>query len=230
MLLGGANMTKYVDTKELEKTWGGWLNDKDPQKWESLSLMVYKICDGVSTHFNPKNDDEKIEHTHDATTAILDKINSGKLRFVAGKAPVFNLLTTTAFHLLYSKMNKAKRLKQQIDKYKQKISTKLIDIKSYERSQNFMSVCNFTTPLIPCQVSNEKLTNDNDDYKYIIDRYPNVVPGSFIRDHLKKRTSCLINCKCGEQVRVLTCSLFQTKLCHKCKSRKRHGIAANETR
>ncbi len=227
-------MTKYVDTKELERTWGEWMTDKDPQKWESLSMMVYKICDGVSTRFNPKSDDEKMEHIHDATMAILDKINSGKLQFIAGRAPVFNLLTTTAFHLLYSKMNKAKRLKQQMDRYKQCISTKLIDIKSNERSQNFIPVCShYNTPLTSCQVLTPKLDSrktDNHKHKYVCDRYPNVIPNSFIHDKVKKRTSCLIKCEtCGRHVRVLTCSLFQVKLCKDCKTEKKHGVA-NETR
>jgi len=222
-------MAKYVDTKELERIWGEWLVARDPLKWDSLALMVYKICDGVSTHFNPKSEDEKTEHVHDATTAILDKINTGKLRFTAGRAPVFNLLTTTAFHHLYSKMNKENRIKRQMEKYKQGISTKLIDVKSNERSQGFLPVCttDFTTTRPPCQVSisppKPKRPKKKDDrYKYIHTRYPQVIPGSCTFDAQKKKVRCTIKCKkCQKHRRTYTSDLFQVRLCRTCQMEKK---------
>ncbi|MDP1712241.1 MAG: hypothetical protein Q8K86_07270 [Candidatus Nanopelagicaceae bacterium] len=112
-------MPKYVDNKELEAVWGSWLKEPNPIDWEHLSLMIYRISEGVATHFNPKDEDEHVEHTHDALTAILHKIKEGKLKFTPGKAPVFNLLTTTAFHILYSKMNKQNRVRRQMERYRE---------------------------------------------------------------------------------------------------------------
>ena len=102
-------MAKYVDSNLIEEWWTGWIITGDRYAWDQISKMIYKMCDGVSTHFNPKSEEEHIEHTHDAFMLTLEKIRNGKLRFEPGRAPVFNLLTTTIFRHLYSKMNKEKR-------------------------------------------------------------------------------------------------------------------------
>jgi hypothetical protein len=115
----GRNMKKsYVDSNELEEWWHGWNVTGDDKAWNMMSEMIYKICEGVSTKFHPNTKtDEHIEHTHDAFIQTLDKIKSGKLRFIHGKAPVFNLLTTTVFRILYSKMNRQKKQKEHLKKY-----------------------------------------------------------------------------------------------------------------
>ena len=114
-------MAKYVDSKELEEWWAGWLVTDDPYAWEKMSDMIYRICHGIATHFNPRDDEEHTELRHDAFMTTMEKIKLGKLRFDPGRAPVFNLLTTTVFRQLYSKMNKEKRRKIHQSKYIQKI-------------------------------------------------------------------------------------------------------------
>jgi hypothetical protein len=107
----------YVNSEILEEWWYGWIVTKDEFTWEALSMMIYMICQGVATKFNPKSPEEHEEHTHDAWTQIMDKIRTGKLRYIHGKAPVFNLITTTAFRILFSKMNKQNKQKQYLAKY-----------------------------------------------------------------------------------------------------------------
>lgn len=102
----------YVNSQELEEWWQGWIITKDTFAWDMMSEMIYKICQGIATKFNPKDDDEYQEHTHDAFAQTMEKIKFGKLRFTCGRAPVFNLITTTVFRILYSKMNRGKKQRE----------------------------------------------------------------------------------------------------------------------
>ncbi len=106
----------YVDSKELEEWWEGWIVTKDEYCWIKMADLIYKICEGVATRFNPKGD-EHIEHVHDAVSQTLEKIALGKLRFTRGRAPVFNLITTTVFRILFSKMNRQKKQREHEKKY-----------------------------------------------------------------------------------------------------------------
>jgi len=108
----------YVNSQELEEWWQGWLITRDEHCWEQMADMIYKICEGAATQFHvPPDSDEYIEHVHDATVQTLEKIKTGKLTFIRGKAPVFNLITTTVFRILYSKMNKFKKQKEHNRRY-----------------------------------------------------------------------------------------------------------------
>ncbi len=107
----------YVPTAELEYWWEQWLQTGTDTAWEELSNRIYKICGGIATHFHPKTEEEKQEHIHDAWTQTMDKIRTRKLLFTKGKAPVFNLITTTVFRILYSKMNKQKKQREHHKKY-----------------------------------------------------------------------------------------------------------------
>ena len=104
--------TDYVDTVELEKCWAHWLKTEDPKSWERLQQDVYKICQGVAVRFNPKDEEEHMERSHHTFALTIEKIRNRKLVFEAGRAPVFNLLTTTIFRHLYSLMNKNNRRKK----------------------------------------------------------------------------------------------------------------------
>jgi hypothetical protein len=99
----------YVDSDELEACWAHWLDTQDNGSWEKLQGMVYKICKGVTVHFNPKSEEEFMELCHETFVLTIEKIKSKKLVFEPGRAPVFNLLTTTIFRHLYSLKNKDNR-------------------------------------------------------------------------------------------------------------------------
>ena len=99
----------YVDSDDLEACWAKWLESEDPKSWEELAGYVYKICNGVAVHFNPKDEEEHAELAHETFVLTIEKIKSRKLVFEPGRAPVFNLLTTTIFRHLYSLKNKDNR-------------------------------------------------------------------------------------------------------------------------
>ena len=79
------------------------------ESWDKLSSMIYQICCGVVLNFHPPAEDCKNELVHEAYTHTMTKISRGKLVFTPGRAPVFNLLTTAIFRIMYSIKNKEKR-------------------------------------------------------------------------------------------------------------------------
>ena len=108
----------YVDSAELEEWWQGWLITGCPLAWYELSARIQKMCEGVVVKFNPRKEtDDFDEHVHDAWMCVMEKIRSGKLKFTHGRAPVFNLITTTIFRILYSKCNKIKKQKEYSRRY-----------------------------------------------------------------------------------------------------------------
>lgn len=111
----------YVDSKELEKHWAEWLDSGSQDAWEKLLVGVYKICQGVAVHFKPKNEEEYLELVHETFTQTIEKIELGKLKFEPGKAPVFNLLTTTIMRQLYSLKNRESRRAKIYSKYREKV-------------------------------------------------------------------------------------------------------------
>lgn len=115
-----AKKKNYVDSKALEEYWTGWEMTGCQFAWDAMTSMIYEMCEGIATHFNPPSPDVHSDHTHDAFALTIEKIKNGKLKFTPGKAPVFNLLTTTIFRHLYSKMNKDKRRKFHHNKYIEK--------------------------------------------------------------------------------------------------------------
>lgn len=112
----------YVDSKFLEEHWSRWLSEHDKGAWDKLLEGIYKICYGVAVHFHPHDEDEHNELAHEAFVLTVAKINDGRLKFTPGRAPVFNLLTTTVFRHLYSKMNKDSRRKIVMANFKQQFA------------------------------------------------------------------------------------------------------------
>lgn len=119
----------YVSSKELEEWWTGWIVTEDDYAWNKLASMIYKMCEGIATKFSPRTHEEHQEHTHDAFYLVLEKIKLGKLKFTPGRAPVFNLLTTTIYRHLYSKMNKETRRKDLMVKYMDRVLDDFPDLR-----------------------------------------------------------------------------------------------------
>ncbi|KKL53167.1 hypothetical protein LCGC14_2278140 [marine sediment metagenome] len=111
----------YVNSRELEEWWTGWLITMDMYAWDQMSAMIFKMCEGIATKFNPRTKEEHEEHSHDAFFLTMEKIRNGKLKFEPGRAPVFNLLTTTIYRHLFSKMNKENRRKKHHAKYMDRV-------------------------------------------------------------------------------------------------------------
>lgn len=111
----------YCDSKQLEEHWTNWNNSGNEKSKEQLFNLIYQICVGVAKKFKPRSEDELNELTHEAFVLTVSKINDGRLKFTPGRAPVFNLLTTTIFRQLYSLKNRDSRRKRLYERYRDKV-------------------------------------------------------------------------------------------------------------
>ena len=114
----------YVDSKKLERVWTKWLQDGNESSWDELLDGVYKICQGVAVHFRPADEEEHKDLSHEAFVLAISKIKDGRLKFEPGRAPVFNLLTTTIFRHLYSMKNKDSRRRVVMTKFRDEMVAK----------------------------------------------------------------------------------------------------------
>jgi len=74
--------------------------------WDAMIADVHLICMGVARKFGQVNDEETSNLAHEALTQVLKKLADRKLMYTPGRAPVFNLLTTTVHRCLFSVMNR----------------------------------------------------------------------------------------------------------------------------
>lgn len=82
------------------------------QTWSAMLEDIEKICLGITTKFNLPSDEERYDLAHEALIQVSKKLVNQKLVYIPGKAPVFNLLTTTIFRCMYSIMNRKKHQRE----------------------------------------------------------------------------------------------------------------------
>lgn len=114
----------YVNSKELEEWWAGWLYTGDDRNWDKMAGMLYLICQGKAKTFRPRDDEEYHHLANEAAIKLFDKIKRGKFKFkptCLGGSPVFNLVTTAVGRLLCSYKNSDKRRKKNHSQYVRKV-------------------------------------------------------------------------------------------------------------
>lgn len=86
------------------------------QSWQFMLSKIRDICQGVSRKFSLRDEEEYEDLASDAYIQVLNKLSTGKLKYTPGRAPVFNLLTTTIFRCMFSILNKKNNQKAKIAK------------------------------------------------------------------------------------------------------------------
>jgi hypothetical protein len=86
------------------------------QSWHNMLENIRNICNGISMRFRLRNEDEQMDLASDALLQVTNKLVSGKLVYMPGRAPVFNLLTTTTYRIMYSILNKKNSQRHSIKK------------------------------------------------------------------------------------------------------------------
>jgi hypothetical protein len=74
--------------------------------WHGLLEDIGRMCSGISKRFNLVNEDEYNDLSNDALLQVTNKLVNKRLVYTPGKAPVFNLLTTTIHRCMFSLLNK----------------------------------------------------------------------------------------------------------------------------
>jgi hypothetical protein len=102
----------------------GYIKEKiTDEMWHLLLFDISKICQGVAMKFNQPSDEEHLELSHEALLQVINKLKTYKLVYTPGRAPVFNLLTTTIHRCMYSIMNRRKTQREGLRKYQDDIQT-----------------------------------------------------------------------------------------------------------
>lgn len=86
------------------------------ESWHYMLRDISKICEGISKRFNLPSADDREELAQDALLQVTKKLSDSKLVYTPGRASVFNLLTTTIFRCMYSRLNKTKKQQQNVQK------------------------------------------------------------------------------------------------------------------
>ena len=95
----------------------GYIIEKPTEEmWHAMLLDVNKMCQGIAMKFNLPTEEEMIDFANEALLQVTNKFNKKKLVYTPGRAPVFNLLTTTIHRCMFSIMNKRKQQKNNLHK------------------------------------------------------------------------------------------------------------------
>ena len=78
---------------------------------------IRRICSGIATKFHLRSEEEQLDLASDAFLQITNKLVSGRLVYMPGRAPVFNLLTTTTYRIIYSILNKKNSQRDSVRKF-----------------------------------------------------------------------------------------------------------------
>lgn len=85
--------------------------------WDLLLSDIYKICMGLTAKFYQPTLEDKTKLANDAMLQVASKLIRGKLNYTPGRAPVFNLLTTTIRRCMYTIVSKDSKQKRNSAKY-----------------------------------------------------------------------------------------------------------------
>lgn len=86
------------------------------QSWHAMLEDVDKMCRGIAMKFNLPTEEEQLDFANEALLQVTNKLRLKKLVYTPGRAPVFNLLTTTIHRCMFSIMNRRKMQKNGMSK------------------------------------------------------------------------------------------------------------------
>jgi hypothetical protein len=99
-------------TVEQLKRQGYYCEQSTIASWQAMLQDIAKICQGIASKFNQQSAEETNNLASDALVQVISKIARGRLKYTPGRAPVFNLLTTTIHRCIYSILSKDTRQKK----------------------------------------------------------------------------------------------------------------------
>lgn len=79
--------------------------------WHLMLEDINRMCQGIAMKFNLPTEEEHLDFSNEALVQVMNKLVNKKLVYTPGRAPVFNLLTTTIHRCMFSIMNRRKTQK-----------------------------------------------------------------------------------------------------------------------
>ena len=104
-----------------------YLEPTEPEAWSKLFLEVRKMCEGISRKFS-NDPDTRMEIEQEALVMVIDKMRRKKIRYMPGKAPVFNFLTTAIHRCIYNHLRKTGRATRQMHELQEKMINGGLDL------------------------------------------------------------------------------------------------------
>lgn len=106
------------------------------ESWKLLLEEINKICCGIASRFHQPTEEARIDLAHEALLQVVQKLQRGRLVYCPGKAPVFNLLTTTIHRCIYSVLSKRGRQQANLNSLVQ-------SVRSGERASRSRAYCTY---------------------------------------------------------------------------------------
>lgn len=94
--------------------------------WHAMLVDINKICIGIAMRFKQPTEEEQLELANEALLQVTKKLVAYKLVYTPGRAPVFNLLTTTIYRCMYSIMNRRKAQRQGLQKFVSEVNAGMV--------------------------------------------------------------------------------------------------------
>ena len=96
--------------------------------WHAMLSAIGLMCHGISMKFNLRSEDDQLDLAHDALMQVSNKLVSRKLVYTPGRAPVFNLLTTTIHRCMFSTLNKITKQRKNTHRLAEELQAGIIPV------------------------------------------------------------------------------------------------------
>lgn len=112
-----ANGIETDDTIVAQLRISGFFQEKPSHDaWHNMLIDINNMCLGIAIKFRQASEEETNDLANEALSLVAHKLIRRKLVYIPGKAPVFNLLTTTIYRCIYSILNKRKNQREGFQK------------------------------------------------------------------------------------------------------------------
>lgn len=104
-------MRRKISSEQLASE-GYYCEPTKLHSWQAMLQDIAQICSGIANKFNQQSIEETNNLAGEALLQVTSKLARGRLKYTPGKAPVFNLLTTTIHRCIYSILSRDTRQKK----------------------------------------------------------------------------------------------------------------------
>lgn len=104
------------DSEHLER-WGYFRERPAATSWQSVLCDIFSICRGVASKFSQQDSEKLDDLANEMVLQVANKMKRGRLVYTPGRAPVFNLITTTVHRCMFSTLSRDQRRSRNLQKY-----------------------------------------------------------------------------------------------------------------
>ena len=91
--------------------------------WQMMCNQINDMCKGIAMNFHQRSEEDRHDLAQEAFIQVANKLQRGRLVYIPGKAPVFNLLTTTIHRCMFSILNRSAKQHRNVVKLAEGLTT-----------------------------------------------------------------------------------------------------------